>query len=77
LKFEDIYFLADAVYSRLLDRTRHFGSFQIEKLFKENQISVLYIFIDALPILQVFPLKKHVEVSHFYHRYSSTVSDGI
>ena len=32
---------------------------------------------DTLAILQVSPLAKHVEVSHFYHRYSSTVSDGI
>ena len=30
---------------------------------------------DTLPILQVFLLTKHVEV--FYHRYTSTVRDGI
>uniref|UniRef100_A0A6Q2XTA9 Tensin 1 n=1 Tax=Esox lucius TaxID=8010 RepID=A0A6Q2XTA9_ESOLU len=32
---------------------------------------------DTLLILQVIPLTKHVEVCNFYHRYSSTVSDGI
>ena len=32
---------------------------------------------DTLPILQVFPLTKHVEVCNFYHRYTSTVKDGI
>ena len=44
----------------------------------------IYIYIqwgeqvfDTLPILQVFPLTKHVEVCNFYHRYTSTVKDGI
>ena len=32
---------------------------------------------DRLPILQVFLLTKHVEVCNFYHRYTSTVRDGI
>uniref|UniRef100_A0A674AY69 Uncharacterized protein n=1 Tax=Salmo trutta TaxID=8032 RepID=A0A674AY69_SALTR len=32
---------------------------------------------DTLPILQVFLLTKQVEVCHFYHRYTSTVRDGI
>ena len=32
---------------------------------------------DTLPILQVFLLTKHVEVCNFYHRYTSTVRDGI
>jgi hypothetical protein len=32
---------------------------------------------DTLPILQVFLLKKHVEVCNLYHRYTSTVRDGI
>ena len=32
---------------------------------------------DTLPILQVFSLTKHVEVCNFYHRYTSTVKDGI
>ena len=32
---------------------------------------------DTLPILQVFPLTKHVAVCNFYHRYTSTVKDGI
>lgn len=32
---------------------------------------------EALPIMQVFPLTKHVEVYNFYHRYFSTVSDEI
>jgi len=29
---------------------------------------------NTLPILQVFLLTKHVEVCHFYHRYSSNVN---
>jgi len=32
---------------------------------------------DTLLILEAIPLTKHGEVCHFYHRYSSTVSDGI
>jgi hypothetical protein len=32
---------------------------------------------DTLPILQVFLLTKYVEVCNFYHRYISTVRDGI
>jgi len=28
-------------------------------------------------MLQVFPLKKHVEVCHFYQGYLSTVSDNL
>ncbi|KAM9531169.1 E3 ubiquitin/ISG15 ligase TRIM25-like isoform 1-T1 [Salvelinus alpinus] len=32
---------------------------------------------DTLPILQVFLLTKHVEVCNFYHRYTSTMRDGI
>ena len=32
---------------------------------------------DTLPILQVFLLTKHVEVYNVYHRYTSTVKDGI
>ena len=32
---------------------------------------------DTLMILQVFLLTKHVEFCHFYHRYTSTVRDGI
>ena len=31
----------------------------------------------TLPILHVFQLTKHVEVCHLYHRYTSTVRDGI
>jgi len=38
-----------------------------------NNITVL----DTLLILEAIPLTKHGEVCHFYHRYSSTVSDGI
>jgi hypothetical protein len=44
----------------------------------------IYIYIPAhtvgrtaLLILQVFLLTKHVEVCTFYHRYTSTVRDGI
>ena len=33
--------------------------------------------ISTLPILQVFLLTKHVEVCNLYHRYTTTVRDGI
>ena len=32
---------------------------------------------DTLPIFQVFLLTKYIEVCNFYHRYTSTVRDGI
>ena len=32
---------------------------------------------DTLPILELFLLTEHVEVCNFYHRYTSTVRDGI
>ena len=41
------------------------------------QWGAVYKVFDTLPILQVFPFTKHVEVCHFYHRYNTTVRDGI
>jgi hypothetical protein len=49
----------------------------IPKNYQKTHIQWGEQVFESLAILQVFLLTKHVEVGHFYHRYTSTVRDGI
>ena len=53
------------------------GQWPMKLTVKHNDIQWGEQVFDTLLILQVFLLTKHVEVCNFYHRYTSTVRDGI